>query len=126
MLQKKSSFGEKMKMNKYLKEVENLNEKTNGNGYEFIIKMNIAIELESLCDNSDDEYLQKLTEDEQEFLIDLAYNVGVYDGNLTAYQCTTAVIKTLITDFNHNLNTFKGNYETNPTDVFDRIVYNII
>lgn len=110
-------------MNKYLKEIEILNEKTNGNGYEFIIKMNIAIELESLCDNSDDGYLQELTEDQKEFLIDLAYEI--YDGNLTAYQCITAVVKTLTEDFGNNFNTLKGNYETNYNNVFDTIVYNI-
>lgn len=115
-------------MNKYLaKRTELANElekEFNKRDYEIFTEMEIANELDGLLNNDYLDFDFNLTDEQQEGLIEIIYDFYMgCDSDESIYNTTKAVLKT-ITEFGSYLK-FKGEYETNYSNTYDKIVWNL-
>lgn len=113
-------------MNKYLaKRIElakELEKEFNKHDFEIFTEMEIANELGNLLEN--EEYNLKLTDDQQETLIEIIYDFYIEtDNDISVYSSVKATLKTII-EFGSYLE-FKGKYETDYSNTYDKIVWNL-
>lgn len=108
-------------MNKYLtKRIElakELEKEFNKRDYEIFTKMEIANELDGLFSFS-------LTDEQQEELIEIIYDFYMEcESDVSVYSAVRAVLKT-ITEFDSYFE-FKGKYETDYSNTYDKIIWNL-
>lgn len=113
-------------MNKYLtkrKELAmELEKEFNKRDYEIFTEMEIANELDGLLEN--EEYNFELTDEQQETLIEIIYDLYMdCENDLTIYAMTKAILKTII-DCGSYLE-FNGKYETDYSHTYDKIIWNL-
>lgn len=114
-------------MNKYLTKrtelAKQLEKEFNKRDYEIFTEMEIANELDGLLDN-DLDFDFNLTDEQQEELIEIIYDVYMEcESDVSVYSIVKAVLKT-ITEFGSYLE-FKGKYETDYSNTYDKIVWNL-
>lgn len=113
-------------MNKYLaKRIElakELEEEFNKRDYEIFTELEIANELEGFIGN--EEFDIALTDEEQENVIEIIYDIYIdSDSDKSIYSSTSAVLNT-VKEFGSYLE-FKGKYETDYSNTYDKIVWNL-
>lgn len=116
-------------MNKYLakrNEIANeLEKEFNKRDYEIFTEMEIANELDGLLDNDCLGFNFDLTDEQQEELIEIIYDFYMdCDSDKSIYSSTSAVLNT-IKEFGSYLE-FKGKYETDYSNTYDKIVWNLV
>ena len=114
-------------MNKYLTKrtelAKQLEKEFNKRDYEIFTEMEIANELDGLLDN-DLDFDFNSTNEQQEELIEIIYDVHMEcESDVSVYSIVKAVLKT-ITEFGSYLE-FKGKYETDYSNTYDKIVWNL-
>lgn len=116
-------------MNKYLaKRIElakELEKEFNKHDFEIFTEMEIANELDGLLNNDCLSFNFDLTDEQQEELIEIIYDFYMdCDSDKSIYSSTSAVLNT-IKEFGSYLE-FKGKYETDYSNTYDKIVWNLV
>lgn len=114
-------------MNKYLtkrKEIEEkLAEEFNMPAYEIMRKLELANELNFILENEEYEKYN-LTDEQQEGIIQVAYDFDMsLEESESAYKVVKAITQTLLEY--ESFQCFIGDYETNYSKTFDKILWNL-
>ena len=116
-------------MNKYLKKLRNLEKELakefNENGYDVLAKMQIASEIDCILENFDEFANVKLTNKQQEKIINIADKVYLdLEDDKGFYDIARAVMFTMINDYG-TYESFVKNWEEKEHEVWDKIVWRL-
>lgn len=89
-------------------------------GRDYLAKLMIANDITHF------DFTEELTDKGQEILIEIIFDIYMSTPEeLTTYSCASAVINTIVKDFNGFFTQFQCDYETNYTETFDKIIYRL-
>ena len=116
-------------MNKYLtafnKTTKDLAKELNDSEWAVLSKLQISAEMESILDWDEFQNV-KLTDKEQEDLIEIIYDIYMNSENdLGVFVPTKAVMETLLNDYQGKFNRFNDSYQKNYSKLNDQICWRL-
>lgn len=111
-------------LNRYNESIKTLEQEFKENGYDVLAKMHIAAEIDSILDNYDEFEKIKLTDKQQEKIIDITATIYMnLEDDEGFYNLTKAVMFTLLEYKTYK--SFIKNWKNNEYEVWDKITWRL-